>query len=149
MPPLHTHARRILPFPCHHVYAVVVDVESYPAFVPGWRAARVVRRAGDTLTVTQEVGSGPLAVRFASRARQVPGRALRITSDDGPFRRLVIDWCFTPVGDGRCEVRLAVSARLRAGPLAPLLRGLLAARTERLLDLFTARAAALWAEEPE
>lgn len=133
---------RLLPFPCEQLFRLVLDIECYPDFVPGYSAARVLRREAAALEVEQSIGVGPAAVSFRSRAEFEPVRYISIQVVDGPFRRLQVEWRFTPHGAG-CRVGFAVGYALQ-GPLVPLLGPWLEVTAPRLLDAFVRRAAVLY-----
>lgn len=136
------HVSRQLPYTCDQLFTLVLDIERYPEFVPGYRAARILRREAQALEVEQSAGFGPLTIAFHSRAEfSVPTR-IHIHASDGPFRRLEVTWQFEPVPGG-CRVSAATSYEL-GGLLAPLLRGGLAVFAPRLLDAFARRAAQLY-----
>lgn len=125
---------------------LVLDIERYPEFVPGYQRAQVLRREADALEVEQSVGVGPATVVFRSRAVFVPLQRIAIHAVDGPFHRLAVEWSFTPQGSG-CQVELSVDYELR-GPSAPLLARWLKWSAPRLLDVFMQRAAQLNGQGP-
>ncbi len=137
---------RLLPFSCERLFFLVLDIERYPEFVPGYQRARVLRRDTDTLDVEQSIGVGPATATFRSRAVFAPLQRIAIHTDDGPFRRLAVEWRFTPQESG-CRIEISVGYALR-GPLAPLLTRWLEWSAPHLLDVFTRRAAQLSGEEP-
>jgi coenzyme Q-binding protein COQ10 len=61
--------------------------------------------------VEQVVGLGGLQFRFRSRAELDPPRAIRVHSDDFPFRKLAIGWLFEPTGEG-CRVTFCMTYSL-------------------------------------
>jgi coenzyme Q-binding protein COQ10 len=117
----------ILPYPQEQVFDLVLDIEAYPGFVPGWRRAQVRERGANWLRVVQEMGVGPLTWRFESRADYDRSNRITIESEDNPFRQLRLDWRFEPEATG-CRVALVVFIAFRsvavgrfAGGLTPML----------------------------
>lgn len=100
------------------LYAIASDVESYPQFVPWCVAARILARDGDSLSVDNVYGVGPLRIRFRSRAVLDPPHGLVIRSEDGPFRSFRLSWAFAPRPRGGATVE----ARFEAVPCSELLR---------------------------
>ncbi|MEW6647456.1 MAG: type II toxin-antitoxin system RatA family toxin [Pseudomonadota bacterium] len=135
---------RLLPYRCEQLFDLVLDIERYPEFVPGYSRARILRREADALEVEQHAGFGPAAFRFRSRAEFVAPERIAIRALDGPFRRLDVTWHFLPQ-DGGCRVTAETHYEL-APLLAPLLQGGLALLAPRLLDAFARRAAELYGE---
>ncbi|BAE53064.1 type II toxin-antitoxin system RatA family toxin [Paramagnetospirillum magneticum] len=95
------------------LYALAVDIESYPRFLPWCQKARIRSRDGDRLEVDNLFGLGPLQAQFSSQATQEPPGKLTITSQDGPFRRFRLIWTFTPLEDG-CRVEAEYKMELRS-----------------------------------
>jgi len=126
--------------PAEQLYRVVADVERYSEFLPGWRSVRVIQRDTDLLQVEQEIGLGPMSIRFRSSARAHPPTGLSIHSDDGPFKHLLIQWRVEPVDDTRTEVELDIEATARGGLVAPLIESNLQRTAHELIPLFVQRA---------
>ncbi|GAB4298443.1 MAG: type II toxin-antitoxin system RatA family toxin [Thiohalomonadaceae bacterium] len=135
---------RLLPYRREQLFDLVLDIERYPEFVPGYSRARILRREVDALEVEQHAGFGPATFRFRSRAEFVIPERIAIRALDGPFRRLDVNWHFLPQ-DGGCLVTAETHYEL-APLLAPLLQGGLALLAPRLLDAFARRAAELYGE---
>lgn len=132
---------RLLPYRCEQLFALVLDIERYPEFVPGYHRARILRREAEALEVEQDTGIGPAGFRFRSRAEFVAPQRIVIHACDGPFRRLEVAWRFEPQ-EGGCRVTAETLYELPP-LLAPLLQGGLALLAPRLLDAFARRAATL------
>ncbi len=131
--------RRLFPVAAERLYPLVADVERYPEFVPGWRKARVLERAGNEARVEQTLGLAGFPIRFTSRAFFDPPRRLQIRAESGPFRRLVIDWRFEPV-EGGCRVELQVDFELGSLLLDRTARALLGTLGRRVMEAFESRA---------
>lgn len=111
------------------MFDLVADVERYDEFLPGWSNVRIRQRHGDVLAVVQEIDLGILRVDFESRAELHRPDRLRVSSSDGPFRELLLDWQFMPHPRGGCVIALSVTVEMRS-VLAEAVSG-------RLLDLLT------------
>lgn len=106
--------RHRLSYSAEQMFDLAADIERYPEFLPQWSAATIQKREGDVLTVEQELDMGIQTLRFMSQATmQRPGR-LQIRSSQAPFRSMLIDWRFSPAGDGGCLVTLAVEFDMRS-----------------------------------
>ncbi|WJW75975.1 type II toxin-antitoxin system RatA family toxin [Thiohalobacter sp. IOR34] len=112
--------RRLLPYAPDALFALIADIESYPRFVPGYLDARITRRQGDTLYVTQTLGMGPARLQLDTIARLDPPHAIHIRSPQGAPVRVAIDWRLDPVGEG-CRLEFTAEGQARN----PLLDGLL------------------------
>ncbi len=137
-------ARRRLPFTAEQLYDLAADVARYPAFLPHWRAARVVWRDGDAFESEQVVGLGPLGWRFRARAEGHRPDRLRIRSGDSPFRSLDIEWRFAPAGDGRSIVGFQARWAFRSVAIEALAGPAVEPAIAHALDAFHHRAGRLY-----
>ena len=117
------------PWEVGQMFDLVADIERYHEFLPAWSQARIRRGHGDVLTVVQEIDLGILRLDFESCAELRRPERLRVSSSDGPFRELLLDWRFTPHPRGGCVIALSVSVEMRSV--------LAEAASGRLLDLLT------------
>lgn len=136
--------KSVLPYTQAQLYELVADVERYPEFVPCWIEASVRRRTNQIVQVEQVLNLGAVRRRFVSRAVLQPPTGVRVTSDDGPFRRLDIQWGIEPLPEQGCTLSLATEFELRSGMLSHLLGGFFRGETGRLLRIFENRAHALY-----
>ncbi|MCW2285956.1 coenzyme Q-binding protein COQ10 [Rhodoblastus acidophilus] len=139
--------RRILRFYPRYspeqLFGLASDIESYPSFVPGCRAARIVARDGGRLRVENVFGFGPLRHVFETRAELKPPGELVIVSRDGPWRCFSMIWRFLPERAGcrlSCDVALDFESHM-----LNLVASVGAAEVERqVLAAFEQRAAKLF-----
>ncbi len=133
---------RILPYSCEQMFALALDIESYPEFVPGYRSTAVTSTGPQSLTVDQSVGLGPVQQRFHSEAWFERPNLIRIRANDGPFRALEVEWRFAPDPAG-CRVDFEVSYRLASAGsfITSAWLGLVA---PQLLETFVRRAAQVY-----
>jgi len=122
------------------LYDLVVDVERYPAFVPGVSAAAVLERTGNEQLASLTVQRGPLRTAFTTRNYLVPGQSVDMQLVEGPFKVLQGHWSFTPVASNGCRiefrVRFQFSNPLKSALFEPLFEDTVAA----LVRAFVARA---------
>lgn len=80
------------------MYALVIDVASYPAFLPWCDQSRVVEQ--DETGMTAEIGLalGGIRQSFTTRNTHITDREVKIKLLSGPFSNLDGVWSFTPVG---------------------------------------------------
>jgi len=133
-----------LPYSCRQMFALVADIESYPAFLPGWSSARILLSDGSQLQVEQHLRLGPLDLRFHSSARLEECTRILITSNDEPFRHMSIDWHFAPLPENHCAVSVEITLALETGLLRHPLEQALGHSSGQLLRLFEQRARTLY-----
>lgn len=92
---------------CQQMFDLVNDFESYPEFLPGCKAARVLERGDDYIVGEMTLGKGGITQAIATRnALHAPNR-IDLSLASGPFRSFTGHWHFTEQGEG-CEVRLVI-----------------------------------------
>ena len=140
-----THAvKKVLPYSCEQLFDMVADIESYPAFLSGWVAARIIEQTGNYLRVRQQLGLPLLSQSFISTAELVRPSQISIRSNDGPFQNLLITWKFQPDESEQCEVVLDAKFTLRSRVLDRLARGFREKAVGDVLTRFESRAHALY-----
>ncbi len=139
---------RILPYSPQQLFALVVDIEKYPEFLPWCRAARVVAREGESFLGELIVSFSHLTERYTSRVTPTPptptqeGR-IEVALVSGPFHHLNNHWRFVPHGTG-CEIHLDLDFQFKSKLLDKLIGGLFGRACEKMVAAFTARARALY-----
>jgi coenzyme Q-binding protein COQ10 len=104
---------RRVPHPWEELYSLVLEVGSYPRFVPFCHALDVLeqvkRNGADKVTARMEVGFAAFRERFTSRILgRRASQEILISNVDGPFRYFEGRWLFTPGDDRATDIRLEV-----------------------------------------
>ena len=125
--------------PAEDVYALVNDVEAYPAFLPWCAHAEVLSRSDTEVVARVDIAVRGRRETLVTRNRLTPTSAIALEMVEGPFRRFQGRWRFSPVGDAGCRVNLEVSfvlaSRLVGAFAAPFLNRI----ADRIVDAFAAR----------
>ena len=128
-----------LPYSAEQLFELVLDIESYPDFVPGWHSVRILERRSNALTVEQTLKTGPLRWRFVSLATFTRPTQIVIEANTTPFRHLVLDWQFNPNPEG-CLVELDVACTFRSKRLERLSKAVTPLMTDGIIAAFERRA---------
>ena len=123
-------------------YALVEDIESYPAFLP-WCAAAEVRERGPTRTVaTLTLAAKGLRRSFTTENANQPGRAIDMRLVEGPFKHFAAHWRFTPLQARACKIEFSLEYEFSSRVVAGLLGPLFSRMADSTVEAFTRRAAA-------
>lgn len=98
--------RRQLPYRPEQLFDLVLDVERYPRFVPGWEAARVYDRRSNSYRTDQVVRFKFLRQQIKSRTTFERPSLIEVTAEGGQVERFDIRWRFQHLGTQECEVEL-------------------------------------------
>lgn len=131
------------------MYALVIDVDQYPKFLPWCDRARVV--AVDATGMTAEIGIsfGGIRQTFSTRNEHVEDRQVAIKLVNGPFSRLDGVWNFVPIGDGTqraCRVELTLNYGFDNAALSKLVGPVFDKIASSMVDAFVKRAQQVYGE---
>jgi coenzyme Q-binding protein COQ10 len=146
---MHTYTEtRILPYSPERLFALVLDIEQYPEFLPWCRAARIVSRETDSFLGELIISFSHLTERYTSRVTPLSptseqeGR-IDVALVSGPFHHLNNHWRFTPHAQG-CEIHLDLDFQFKSKLLDKLIGGMFERACAKMVAAFTARAEALY-----
>lgn len=112
--------RCLLPYSQDQLFDLAADVENYPTFVPGWVAAKIRKREGNTYYTDQVVRFAMVRKRFSSKTVLQRPERIDVTSTDGPVRNFHLTWLFEPRPANGCQVSLSVDLDLGSERLPEL-----------------------------
>lgn len=96
----------LVPFSAEQMYALVNDVESYPSFVPGCAATRVLSRDENSMTAALDVSKAGIRKTFVTRNRLTDASSIDMELVEGPFRQLSGGWKFISIDVDACQIEL-------------------------------------------
>lgn len=166
---MHSHAEiRYSPHEPAELYALVVDIERYPEFLPWCRAARITERrdeyfigeliisfSGFTERYSSRVtphlrhprtgSEDPARVDSRDRHENDRGYAIEVSLVNGPFTTLANHWKFEPAPQGGTNIHFAVEFEFKSKLLDKLMGNFFARAVDKMGDAFVKRADALYA----
>lgn len=140
---------KILPYSPAQLFAMVVDIEKYPQFLPWCRGARIINREADGAFLGELIISfSHLTERYTSRVTTVAPQAtnegrIDVALVSGPFHHLNNHWRFVPHAQG-CEIHLDLDFEFKSKLLDKMIGGLFGRASAKMVSAFTARAHALY-----
>jgi len=121
------------------MYALVDDIESYPAFLPWCSEARVAQ-AGGRKRATLTAGMRGLRQSFTTLNENRPGEAIDMQLVEGPFRHFSALWRFRPLGAQACAIEFTLEYEFASRALGRLLEPLFDHIADTMVDAFKRRA---------
>ncbi|HEY6860603.1 MAG TPA: type II toxin-antitoxin system RatA family toxin [Pseudolabrys sp.] len=134
------------------LFNLVLDVKSYPDFVPRCRAVRLLSRRmtapGMTIVVSRmTVGYSVFEVSYANRTTaDTIGRQISIEALDGPLRFLNAVWRFEPRDADHTQLHFSVDYEFSNPVLAAVASRAFGAMFGEILNAFERRAAQLFSD---
>jgi coenzyme Q-binding protein COQ10 len=139
-------------YPWADLFNLVLDVKSYPEFVPRCRKVRLLSHRmtepGVTIIVSRmTVGFSAFEVSYANRttADRV-GRRISIEALDGPLRFLNAVWRFEPRDEDHTQLHFLVNYEFSNPLLAAVASRVFGAMFGEILNAFERRAAHLFSD---
>ena len=97
-------------FSAQEMFNLVVDVDSYPAFLPWCDKTEILEQTPDAMTARIGMAFGGLHKSFTTRNTHLACRQVKLSLVDGPFKHLHGEWNFVPLGEERaCRIELKLS----------------------------------------
>lgn len=134
---------RLLPYTPEQLFALVVDIERYPEFLPWCVAARIREKEANLVVADLVIGFRMFRERFTSRVTLSPPDRIDVAYAEGPFRYLRNHWNFTPT-DGGCLVDFFVDFEFNSRLLQKLIGAVFTEAVRRMVTAFERRARQLY-----
>jgi len=131
------------------MFALVLDVEKYPEFVPLCESLAVrSRREKDgrqVLVAEMAVGYRSIRQRFTTQVVADPAaNVIDVTYLDGPFRHLENRWRFEPTGPHSCNVHFHIDYEFKSRSLGMLMGSMFDYAFRRFTTAFEERARSIY-----
>jgi ribosome-associated toxin RatA of RatAB toxin-antitoxin module len=131
-------------YSAQQMYALVDDIEHYPAFMQGCQSARVISRSDDEVVGELTLGKGALRYSFTTRNLLRPGEEMQMALVEGPFRKFGAAWRFQALADNACKVSLTMEFDFAGGLVGMALETLFNHSANNLVDALVNRAHELY-----
>ncbi len=126
--------------PAVTLYEIVNDVDSYPAFLPWCKDARLLSRTDEELCGEIVVSKAGVTRAFSTCNRLFPHHRIEIRLKDGPFRKLEGAWEFTELREDACKVSLSLDFEFSSGLMDKAFGIVFSQIANSLVDAFCKRA---------
>ena len=134
-----------LPFTSKQLFEVVIDVESYPIFLPWCTACKIVNKYSNyDFDADLTVGYKAIDEKYTSKIKADYPITINSKAISGPFKYLDSTWTFKDTSDGQCEVYFGIEYKFKSFFLDKIMGGLFKKATIKMLDAFEKRAKDLY-----
>lgn len=127
-------------FSAQQMFELVNDVQSYPEFLPGCISTRVLDAAGDEITASVDVSKAGISKTFTTRNQLRAHEKIDMELVEGPFRRLIGRWTFTPLDVDACKVSLHLDFEFTSKLVEMAFGKIFKELAGSMVDAFTQRA---------
>ena len=134
----------LLPHTARQMFDLVVDVTSYPSFLP-WCGEAHVRDSGpEGMIATLTIAFKGLRQSFTTRNDHIEGQRIGMRLVDGPFAMLTGEWTFTPLSESACRVDFQLDYRFSNSLLEKVVGSVFDPIAKSFVDAFVRRADELY-----
>jgi len=130
----------LVPYTPAQMFALVDDIEAYPAFLPWCRGARVLSRTDDEVKATIELSKGGVEKAFTTCNRNQKDKMIEMRLVEGPFKHLEGFWRFDALGDEGCKVSFDLEFEFASRMLGMVVGPVFSQIANSLVDSFHKRA---------
>lgn len=139
----HLH-RQYFSYRPEQLYDLVVDIESYPQFLPWCLEAHVLSQTETEMIADLSVGYRFVQETFRSRVCLTPHKRIDVVYLRGPFESLKNHWVFQERGEGETQVDFMIEFSLQSSLFQKVVSGVFEKAFETMLGAFERRAHALY-----
>ena len=134
-------SKTTLPYTSKQLFDIVIDVESYPEFLPWCLSSKVINRTDEyNFDANLNVGYKALDEQYTSRIKSKFASEINSVAIAGPFKKLDSTWSFKDLHNGSCEVSFNIEYEFKSFFLDKLMGSLFKKATIKMLDAFESRA---------
>ncbi|HAT1573277.1 TPA: type II toxin-antitoxin system RatA family toxin [Kluyvera cryocrescens] len=94
----------LVPYSAEQMYQLVNDVDAYPDFIPGCTGSRVLESGPTQMTAAVDVSKAGISKTFTTRNTLISNQSILMHLVDGPFKKLIGGWKFTPLSPDACKI---------------------------------------------
>ena len=130
----------LLPYAARDMYELVNDVAAYPAYMEGCVGSQVLVCDDDEMVARLDLAKAGVKQSFTTRNQLVPGRAIIMQLEQGPFDEFAGNWTFEALGAGACRVSLDLHFSMPGKLASAAARRLFQSVSSNLVDALCRRA---------
>jgi ribosome-associated toxin RatA of RatAB toxin-antitoxin module len=133
-----------LPFSAEQMYALVNDIESYPAFLPWCKNAKITDRTSNEIQATMTVAVAKFEKTFETRNMLVVNDSIQLKLVNGPFKFFEGLWSFKAINNENCVVSYTMSFEFKSRLISVIAEPIFAAIADSMINAFKTRAEELY-----
>lgn len=134
---------RVIPCPREKLFEVVMDIESYPRFLPWVADARILKRVDHELTAELVAEFAGIRHAFRTVDRFLPCKMIEIRLLEGPFRFLESVWTFDALGEDATNVHFSIKFEFNNPFLGMVVGPIFSTACKTMVHAFEERALAV------
>jgi len=134
----------LVPYTPREMFELVIDIDSYPRFLPWCHGAWILSRDIDEVRARIEFAVGGMTRSFTTRNRHQINKMIEMHLVDGPFSRLNGFWRFDPLGEEGSKIALFLEYDFSNRVLGMVVGPIFGQIANTLVDAFQQRAVEIY-----
>ena len=131
----------ILNFSSIQLYNIVIDVESYPLFLPWCLSSKVISKVDNyNFDASLSVGYKAIEEKYTSRIEAIFSNNIKSYAISGPFKTLNSSWSFNDISSNETKVDFNIEYEFKSFILDKIMGSLFKKATLKMLEAFETRA---------
>jgi coenzyme Q-binding protein COQ10 len=134
--------KQTLPYKAQDLFKVIMDIESYPEFLPWCLAARIVSEHPDHIIAELVIGFKAFTESYNSKISvksENENYEIEVEAISGPFKKLYNCWKINQLDDNTSEVEFFIEFSFNSFILDSLVGIFFKEATEKMIDAFNER----------
>ncbi len=134
---------KVLPVSAKEMYDLVMDIETYPVFVPWLCGAELLEVKDNELSAELTMDLAGTKHQFQTVDYFMPHKLVEIRLLTGPFKFLESVWTFDHIDDESCRVHFSIEFEFKSMMLDIVASPLFGAACKTMVNTFEKRAVSL------
>ncbi len=134
---------KVLPVSAKEMYDLVMDIETYPVFVPWLCGAELLEVKDNELSAELTMDLAGTKHKFQTVDYFMPHKLVEIRLLTGPFKFLESVWTFDHIDDESCKVHFSIEFEFKSMMLDIVASPLFGAACKTMVKTFEKRAVSL------
>jgi coenzyme Q-binding protein COQ10 len=131
------------------LFALVIDIESYPKFLPWCKGARIIKRNNEHIIAELMIEFAGLSHTYTSRVTFSHPHSITVDAIEGPFHYLTNIWKFDPINENETLLSFVIDFKFRSKVLDTMIGVVFDKTVKKLTQAFLERAKILYADKTQ
>ncbi|MEE9334646.1 MAG: type II toxin-antitoxin system RatA family toxin [Granulosicoccaceae bacterium] len=127
-------------FTAAQMYQLVLDVESYPKFLPWCSGSEVTEQSVVRQLASVSIKKAYQQTKFTTQNALEQDQRISMSLQDGPFKNLDGVWHFIALSDSACKVELDIEFQFRSSLVEKMIGPAFSTVTQTIVNAFVKRA---------
>ena len=131
--------QKSLPYSCQELYQLVLDIESYPRFLPHCSSAKILKTSPDEIIAELSLGYGPFCETYTSKVTFEENKWIQAQAIHGLFKNLTTKWTFTEQEGNNTLVHFEITFEVEGFLLRKVAENVFSTMAENVMHAFESR----------